>query len=146
MPSRRRSSRSGSGAVPPHAPAWLVRTTVHRSLHARRGAERRRRWEGRASSEPAGSCPLCDPEAQLLEREGRAEMVRALDSLCQEQRRVVELRVLEGLAYHEIAEKLAIPIGTVRSRLNRARLAVEQWAARAGRREGRACGGSSPNP
>ena len=41
-------------------------------------------------------------------------------------RRVFELRELDGLEYAEIADRLGVPIGTVRSRLNRARSALRE--------------------
>ena len=50
-----------------------------------------------------------------------AEMARALDQLPDEQRRVVLLVALEGLAYQDVAQILDVPIGTVMSRLSRAR-------------------------
>ena len=48
-------------AEPPNLQGWLVRTVVHRSLHARRTALRRRKWEERAGAEWVTTCPLCDP-------------------------------------------------------------------------------------
>ncbi|WP_455376448.1 RNA polymerase sigma factor [Kaarinaea lacus] len=51
---------------------------------------------------------------------------RAIDKLNQEQRLVVTLVDLEGLAYSEVAEILSIPIGTVMSRLCRARNNLKQ--------------------
>jgi len=116
--------------APAQTRAWLVRATLHRSLHARRGAERRRKWEERAGAEWVEHCPLCDPEREALEREGRTRLIEALDELGEDQRRVVELRAVAGLAYQEIAETLGVPVGTVRSRLNRARAAVEAGLAR----------------
>ena len=48
-------------------------------------------------------------------------ITRALDALPREYREVVLLRELEGLSYQEMADALAVPIGTVMSRLARAR-------------------------
>lgn len=50
-----------------------------------------------------------------------AEMARALDRLPDDQRRVVLLVALEGLAYQDVAQIMDVPIGTVMSRLSRAR-------------------------
>lgn len=50
-----------------------------------------------------------------------AEMARALDSLPEEQRRTVLLVALEGLSYQDVAEVMDVPVGTVMSRLSRAR-------------------------
>ncbi len=52
------------------------------------------------------------------------EMMRAVDELPLEQRQVLMLVALEGLKYDEVAEVLGVPIGTVMSRLSRAREAV----------------------
>ena len=112
-----------SMAGPPNPRGWLVRTVVHRSLHARRSAQRRRKWEERAGVEWAATCPLCDPSEAVEARELERRLSQALDGLSDEHKIVVALRA-EGLDYQEIAERLAVPIGTVRSRLNRAREAL----------------------
>ena len=62
-----------------------------------------------------------DPfEMEARRREGEA-LRRAIDSLPREQQEIVVLRDLNGLQYCEIATALRIPIGTVMSRLSRAR-------------------------
>jgi len=62
-----------------------------------------------------------DPEPDGLERVSaaeRAEMVRAsLESLAPEQRRVLVAAFYEGLSHGEIAERLGLPLGTVKSRI-----------------------------
>jgi RNA polymerase sigma-70 factor, ECF subfamily len=50
----------------------------------------------------------------------------AIEALTQEQRQILMLRNLKGLAYREIAQELRIPIGTVMSRLSRAHTLLEQ--------------------
>jgi len=110
---------------PPQLRGWLVRTVVHRSLHRRRSELRRRRWEDRAAAEPGSSCPLCNPEDELGRRELVAALERALGRLSSEHQIVLALRV-EGLEYDEIAARLELPVGTVRSRLNRARRALRE--------------------
>jgi len=107
--------------VPEPLRGWLVQTVVHRSLHARRSRDRRRRWESEAGRLLAGDCPLCNPETELDVRRGLEALGRAMDALSEEQRAVFVLREIEGLDYREIAGRLALPLGTVRSRLNRAR-------------------------
>lgn len=52
------------------------------------------------------------------------EMMRVLDSLPEEQRKVLLLVAVEGMKYDEVARVLDVPIGTVMSRLSRAREAV----------------------
>jgi RNA polymerase sigma-70 factor (ECF subfamily) len=65
-----------------------------------------------------------DPEAEAHRREVSRRVHAALGHLPLEYRSVVVLRDLQGLAYDEIAQVLAIPIGTVRSRLSRGREAL----------------------
>jgi RNA polymerase sigma-70 factor (ECF subfamily) len=110
---------------PRHARPWLFRAVLHRSLHARRTAERRRKWEDRAAEEWVESCPMCGPDQRIEAREERMRLVAALAGLCPEQQEVLELRALEGLSYQEIATRLRLPLGTVRSRLSRAREALQ---------------------
>jgi RNA polymerase sigma-70 factor (ECF subfamily) len=62
-----------------------------------------------------------NPEQEFLNKLLRADLERAVDSLPEAYRAVVVLADLEGLAYAEIAESLGVPVGTVRSRLARAR-------------------------
>ncbi len=60
------------------------------------------------------------------------EMMRAVDELPEEQRRVLLLVALEGLKYDEVADMLGVPIGTVMSRLSRAREAIRAKLANEG--------------
>lgn len=116
--------------MPQNLRAWLIRTVIHRSLHARRGTERRRKWEELAGTEAVQSCLLCDPEQAAQNRELRERLDDALRALSEDQVRLLELRALEGLEYDDIAGRLGVPVGTVRSRLNRARHALRLELAR----------------
>ena len=66
------------------------------------------------------------PEAILDREQLDAAIQRALGTLPQELRLVVVLSDIEGLAYEEIATMLRIPLGTVKSRLHRARQTLQQ--------------------
>ncbi|MFO0687882.1 MAG: sigma-70 family RNA polymerase sigma factor [Myxococcota bacterium] len=99
---------------------WLVRTVVHRSLHRRRSEGRRRRWEEQAALDQDPFCPICNPADELERRETLAALERALAELSGEHRAVLALRAA-GLEYEDIALELGLPVGTIRSRLNRAR-------------------------
>lgn len=70
-----------------------------------------------------------DPE-KTVQREATRQMVRdALEQLPIEFREVIVLRELEGLSYKEIAAVVDIPLGTVMSRLTRARDRLQQYLA-----------------
>lgn len=110
-----------SGEEPADLRGWLVRTTVHKSLHVLRREDRRGRHEERAGLERGEACVLCDPALSVEEIELRARLEAAIAALSDELRTTFLLRSEQGLEYQEIADALAIPLGTVRSRLNRAR-------------------------
>lgn len=65
------------------------------------------------------------PENKALEREIAHTIQRALDQLPDDLRMAITLRELEGLTYEEIAQAMECPIGTVRSRIFRAREAID---------------------
>jgi RNA polymerase sigma-70 factor, ECF subfamily len=64
------------------------------------------------------------PENLLLTREIQETVARAIENLPDDLRTAITLRELEGLSYEEIAEAMDCPIGTVRSRIFRAREAI----------------------
>jgi RNA polymerase sigma factor (sigma-70 family) len=66
------------------------------------------------------------PEAELLQSATRQDLQAALENLPVEFREALVLRELEGLSYKEIAEVSGLPIGTVMSRLARARRNLRQ--------------------
>lgn len=65
------------------------------------------------------------PEAALLSEEIKTKVVEAIAKLPPDLRQAITLRELEGLSYEEIAEIMTCPIGTVRSRIFRAREAID---------------------
>lgn len=69
----------------------------------------------------ADGADLATPEAQMESKEMMGFLEHALAALPPEQRISFELRELEGLSYEEIASKMDCPVGTVRSRIHRAR-------------------------
>ena len=66
------------------------------------------------------------PEQQLLRGEMRREITQALGQVSEEHRLVLVLRDIEGYSYDEIAEMVGVNVGTIKSRLNRARLALRE--------------------
>jgi RNA polymerase sigma-70 factor (ECF subfamily) len=69
---------------------------------------------------------LNTPEAMLASRQVADAVNRAVERLPEDLRTAVVLRELEGLSYEEIAETMNCPIGTVRSRIFRAREAIAE--------------------
>jgi RNA polymerase sigma-70 factor (ECF subfamily) len=65
------------------------------------------------------------PENLLLTQEIQDTVVRAIDNLPEDLRTAISLRELEGLSYEEIAVTMDCPLGTVRSRIFRAREAID---------------------
>ncbi len=64
------------------------------------------------------------PESELLSKQVAIAVNEAVDALPEELRQAITLREMEGLSYEEIAETMDCPIGTVRSRIFRAREAI----------------------
>jgi RNA polymerase sigma factor (sigma-70 family) len=79
--------------------------------------------EGKEISLP-DAAPL--PEEQLISRETHGELQAAMDALPADYRAILQLRVVEDLPYEDIGRILEIPIGTVKSRLARARIQLRK--------------------
>src|ERR1035437_117204 len=94
--------------------SWLYTILTNLNKNRRRSLARRPQF-----------MPLLDnnPDASGTEAEGR-DIARALATLVEEQRAVL-LVILEGLSYREVADIQGVPIGTVMSRLARARAHVK---------------------
>ena len=69
------------------------------------------------------------PERELMLQQMEQTVMRAVEALPEELRTAITLREVEGLSYEEIAARMDCPIGTVRSRIFRAREAIEQELA-----------------
>lgn len=69
---------------------------------------------------------VASPERQILRDEIEETVHQALRELPNELRTAVTLREFEGLSYEDIAEVMECPVGTVRSRIFRAREAIDQ--------------------
>ena len=67
---------------------------------------------------------LNTPDSMLVTKQVAEAVNRAIDQLPEDLRTAIVLRELEGLSYEEIAESMQCPIGTVRSRIFRAREAI----------------------
>lgn len=65
------------------------------------------------------------PERELMRHEMEQTVMRAVEALPEELRAAITLREVDGLSYEEIAQQMKCPIGTVRSRIFRARDAID---------------------
>jgi len=111
--------------------AWLFRILTNSFINN----YRRRRRHRKFAHETGDDCVVAlygndlrrsvDPEKDMFGHTLSDEVTSALDSLGEDYRRVVELADLQGIRYREIAETLDVPIGTVMSRLFRARRQLE---------------------
>jgi len=106
---------------------WVYRIAVNLALsgHRRHRARSMLRYHGerpgRQGEDPADESADADPTSSL-ERAEREQIVEdALNQLCPDHRAVVVLKDFDGRRYEEISVILDIPVGTVRSRLHRAR-------------------------
>ncbi len=68
---------------------------------------------------------IASPESLLSSEQVRKTVIEALQSLPEDLRTVITLREIEGLSYEEIAEVISCPVGTVRSRIFRAREVID---------------------
>ncbi len=66
------------------------------------------------------------PEQSLVDKETKALVWEGLNRLSADMRMVIILRDLQGKSYDEVAEILDLPLGTVKSRVNRARIQLAQ--------------------
>lgn len=66
------------------------------------------------------------PESALSRSDARETLAHALDHLPPEFREVIVLREIEGLSYKEISEVVDVPVGTIMSRLSRARKRLQE--------------------
>lgn len=100
---------------------WLYAIASRLCLNRLAAGERRLRREDPEALEGRPGAGA-DPADELERRERDAALRRAIAELGEERRIVLVLRDIEGLSYAEIAQALGLELGTVRSRLHRARL------------------------
>jgi RNA polymerase sigma-70 factor (ECF subfamily) len=111
---------------------WLYRIAVNTSLsHIKKasvgeGRERNVEYELHASNLAIDSMKIEDPEELLMRKEFFKHLMSCLRRLPEELRTAVMLREFSGLNYEEIADVMQIPLGTVRSRIFRARSRLKE--------------------
>lgn len=108
----------------PNALPWLFGILVKEIAQHRRSERSRYRTLARSLPEPPQECPADRVAATVAAWSVRGPLAAALAQLNARDRDVLLLVAWSGLGYAEVADALAIPIGTVRSRLSRARRTV----------------------
>jgi RNA polymerase sigma-70 factor (ECF subfamily) len=109
--------------------AFLFQSALRVAMSVRRDfAQRREAMAGDAMDEISDPGPLPDAAAEMRQR--RLILDRVLDALPLDLRTVFILYEIEGLGSPEIASMLSVPVGTVASRLRRAREAFQAEAGR----------------
>lgn len=105
--------------------AWLFRVATNEALSIRRKKHADDQAIGRLKQEGGAT-----PETATVDLVLKEEMLRrvrlSLSGLPSEQRRVVEMRMFEGLKFNEIAERLDTPLGTVLTRMRLAMSKLQQ--------------------
>jgi RNA polymerase sigma-70 factor, ECF subfamily len=116
-----RAMRYASGFRGGDARAWIlaiVRNTAFTWLKRNRGSDPPASFDEEVHLNIAEETGV---EADVLRKAERETLRAALDQLTDDFRETIVLREIEGLSYKEIAEVVGVPIGTVMSRLARAR-------------------------
>lgn len=111
---------------------WLYRLASNACLDFLRSRKRRQDSTGSPlslddeASPPPPADDRAQPDAQLERKERTLALHRALDALPPHHRQILVMRELSGLSYQEISAALELDMGTVKSRLTRARLALKK--------------------
>jgi RNA polymerase sigma-70 factor (ECF subfamily) len=110
---------------------WIYRIAINQASNRQRWWRRRHRAQQVSLDEaPQGELPelrqSAMPDRVLQQHEAAGQVWSALDALPFEQRAVIVLREIDGLSYEEIAASLNVAVGTVKSRLARAREHLRQ--------------------
>ncbi|HTV95896.1 MAG TPA: sigma-70 family RNA polymerase sigma factor [Steroidobacteraceae bacterium] len=117
--------------------SWLHRIVVNsaKTVLSLRAREARLFRSGTGDDDDADEKWQCTdldtPEELALTEEIRDAISSAMQGLCEEQRTAIALRELQGMSYSQVASAMSCPIGTVRSRVFRARAAIDGQLRRA---------------
>jgi RNA polymerase sigma-70 factor (ECF subfamily) len=126
-----RAFRAFEGFRGGDARAWLLAVVRNTCFTYRKRLQREGQHSTPFDEEIHGiPADACDPPALLLRQADRQLLRQAVEELPAELREVLVLRELEGLSYKEIAGVAGIPLGTVMSRLTRARQRLQASLAR----------------
>jgi RNA polymerase sigma-70 factor (ECF subfamily) len=115
--------------------SWLHRIAINTAMTlGSRQAQRENSFLVNAGRETLSEvflpAVLDTPEGLAVAEETHQLLWRAITALCEEQRATLVLRELYGMSYSEVADAMCCPVGTVRSRVSRARESVEAHVKR----------------
>ncbi len=103
--------------------AWMLSVARNCSIdRLRRQRTQSRRDNDEIPAVMANADPLLDPAATVAEQQRKRLVYRALDQFEGENRELLLLKEIQGLKYKDVARILALPIGTIKSRVSRARI------------------------
>ena len=109
---------------------WLYQLTTHAAINLMRREKRQAAVEDIDEITAADDGP--SPQQQVERTETQREIRSALMQLPEEYRQVLLLRFMQELSYEEIGRALKLPVGTVKSRLNRAKAQLKDILSRSG--------------
>ena len=102
--------------------AWLLTLTKNHLIDEYRRTKRERTQRDEFNDQVIAQNTFFGPERSHIREENKKLVWEGLDRLSPEIRMAVILRDIQGLTYEEIAESQSLPLGTVKSRVNRGRL------------------------
>ncbi|MGC8579883.1 MAG: RNA polymerase sigma factor [bacterium] len=102
---------------------WLYRIAVNTCIDYKRKTTLESMFTHKNDEEIISNQPSNDPEPESISdsKQGVSDLKRALERLSKKLKTVIIMREIEGLSYEEIAQALDVSVGTVKSRLSRAR-------------------------
>jgi RNA polymerase sigma-70 factor (ECF subfamily) len=104
---------------------WLYRIGLNHASTRRKSLNSAQRRQLSLDGTEVIANSTVDPAKNFEDKEIQQRVQQALNSLDAEDARIILLRDLQDIHYHEVAEILDLPVGTVKSRLHRARQALK---------------------
>lgn len=106
--------------------AWFLTLAKNHLIDAYRRSKLERTQRDEFDDRVLAQTAFENPERRFLQEENKKRVWKGLDALSPDIRMTVILRDIQGQSYEEIAEALELPLGTVKSRVNRGRLQLAE--------------------